>query len=98
MCLMCVPYRFWKRVIKGALPPTDLRSGSSLVQLSKTGAGPALSFVDASTINKVPGTGHVGHAGAGHVGHAAPGVGAGHAAPINGAGVGHAAPGTVRYQ
>jgi hypothetical protein len=91
-CHVCVfSCRFWKRIVKGAAPPTDLRSGSSLVQLSKTGAGPALSFVDASTINKVPG--------AGHIGHTAPisGAGVGHT-PVNGAGVGHTAPGTVRYQ
>lgn len=47
---------FWKRVVKGALPPTDLRSGSSLVQMSRTGPDgrPALSFVDAGSINKMP--------------------------------------------
>jgi hypothetical protein len=43
--------------VKGALPPTDLRSGSSLVQISKTGHGPMLSFVDAASVNKTNLTG-----------------------------------------
>lgn len=50
---------FWKRVVKGTAPPTDLRSGSSLIQISKSGPhGPSLSFVDASAVHKVPGAGN----------------------------------------
>lgn len=50
-------HRFWKRIVKGALPPTDLRSGSSLVQLSRTGpdGAPRLSFIESSSANKLPG-------------------------------------------
>jgi hypothetical protein len=56
VAVVTVTCRFWKRVVKGALPPTDLRSGSSLVQMSRTGPDgrPALSFVDAGSINKMP--------------------------------------------
>lgn len=52
----CLRRRFWKRIVKGTAPPVDLRSGSSLVQLSRTGPdGPKLSFVDASSASKLPG-------------------------------------------
>jgi hypothetical protein len=48
--------RFWKRAVKGTVPPTDLRSGSSLVQMSRGPSGaPSLSFVQASAAGKVPG-------------------------------------------
>jgi hypothetical protein len=40
--------------VRGAAPPTDLRSGSSLVQFSRTADGHALSLVDAAAANKVP--------------------------------------------
>lgn len=54
--LSLLPRRFWKRVVRGTMPPTDLRSGSSLVQISKAGPhGPTVSFVDAATVGKGPG-------------------------------------------
>ena len=55
LALHVVCRRFWKRIVRGTAPPTDLRSGSSLVQISKTGPhGPSLSFVDAATVGKMP--------------------------------------------
>lgn len=90
LCFVAV-YRFWKRIVKGAAPPTDLRSGSSLVQMSRgPGGQPSLSFVDASTIDKLPR--HGGHAPVNGAG----GVHAPVDSAFNGAGV-HHAPGAARY-